>query len=307
MKGILAASLVLVGLVSSGCSVRKFAADRLGTALASGSSTWGEDDDPELIAEAMPFALKTLEGLVAASPANDRLLLATCRGFASYAAGFVEPEAEDLPASEFARATALRERAMRLHLRARGYCRRALAVRYPEVAARLDAEPHAALARVPREGVELLFWTGAAWGSAAALGLDRPELTADLPTVRALFDRALELEPDYDRGALEEALLPLEALPPMLGGSEARARERYARAVELAGGRRASPHVTWARSYAVGRQDRAAFAAAIAAALAIDPDASPPDRLANLLAQRRARSLAARADELFFAEEESEP
>ncbi len=93
----------------------------------------------------------------------------------------------------------------------------------------------------------------------------------------------------------------------MLGGSEARARERYARAVELAGGRRASPHVTWARSYAVGRQDRAAFAAAIAAALAIDPDASPPDRLANLLAQRRARSLAARADELFFAEEGSEP
>ncbi len=127
MKGILAASLVLVGLVSSGCSVRKLAADRLGTALASGSSTWGEDDDPELIAEAMPFALKTLEGLVAASPANDRLLLATCRGFASYAAGFVEPEAEDLPAAEFARATALRERAMRLHLRARGYCRRALA------------------------------------------------------------------------------------------------------------------------------------------------------------------------------------
>ena len=37
------------------------------------------------------------------------------------------------------------------------------------------------------------------------------------------------------------------------------------------------------------------------------PDASAPDRLANRLAQARARTLAAHADELFFAEEATEP
>lgn len=300
-------ALLALGVLASGCSVRKFAADRLGTALATGSSTWGEDDDPELIAEALPFALKTLEGLIAASPENPELLLGACRGFVSYAAGFVEPQADALPPAEYERATAVRERALRLHLRARGYCRRALAARFPRADAALDADPRAALAELPRAAVELLYWTGAAWGSAAALGLDRPELTADLPTVRALFDRALELDPDFDRGALQEALIPLDALPPMLGGSETRARERYARALELAAGRRAGPHVTWARSYAVGRQDRAEFDRAIAAALAIDPDASAPDRLINRLAQARARSLAAHADELFYAEEAAEP
>lgn len=299
--------LAMIALSGTGCSVRKFAADRLGSALAAGNSAWAEDDDPVLVGDALPFALKTLESLIAESPENPVLLLGACRGFVSYAAGFVEPELDELPAAELERATAVRERALRLHLRARGYCRRALAARFPEAALSLDADPRAALAAVPREGVDLLFWTGAAWGSAAALGIDRPELTVDLPTVRAIFDRALELDPDYDRGSLQEALIPLEALPPMLGGSEARARERFAGAVELGAGRRASPYVTWARTYAVGRQDRAAFDDALAAALAIDPDASAPDRLANRLAQARARTLAAHADELFFAEETPEP
>lgn len=294
---------VALTLAVPACSVNRFAADRLGAALAASGSTWAEDDDPELIADALPFALKTLESLLAASPANPDLLLAACRGFATYAAGFVAPEAEALPAAEFERAQEIRGRALRLHLRARGYCLRALARRHPGVVERLSEAPAAALAAVPRAGVELLYWTGASWGSAVALGVDRPELTVDLPLVRAIFERALALDAAYDRGALHEALIGLETLPAMLGGSDERAREHYRRAVELSAGRRSSPHVAWAASYGVARQDRRAFREALAAALAIDPDASAADRLANRLARRRAEALASRADELFFEEE----
>jgi hypothetical protein len=299
LLAILAASVVMAG-----CSPSKFVAKRVGAALASGNSSWAEDDDPELVAAALPFALKTLESLLARAPDDSRLLLATCRGFVSYAAGFVESEADRLGAAEFDAAKAARDRALRLHLRALGYCRRALEARHPGVASSLAVDPRGALRGVEHSDVELLFWTGAAWGSAIGLGGDRPELVADLPAVRAIFDRALELDSGFDRGALHEALIPLESLPPMLGGSEARARARYETAVDLSNGLRASPHVTWARSFAVGRQDRAAFRTALAAALAVDADASPPDRLANRLAQRRAQDLLARADELFFAEEE---
>jgi hypothetical protein len=295
--------LLACALALGSCSPSRFVAKRLGAALAEGNSAWAEDDDPELIEAALPFALKTLESLVAQAPEDPRLLLATCRGFVSYAAGFVEAAAERLPAAEFDAARAQRERALRLHLRALGYCRRALDRSFPEAARGLAADPDGALARLPAASVELLFWTGAAWGSAISLGGERPELLADLPVVRALFDRALALDPGFDRGALHEALIPLESLPPMLGGSAARARARYQEAVTRAEGRRASPHVTFARSFAVAHQDRAAFRAALEAALAIDPDASAPDRLANRLAQARARVLQARADELFFAEE----
>jgi predicted anti-sigma-YlaC factor YlaD len=69
-------------------------------------------------------------------------------------------------------------------------------------------------------------------------------------------------------------------------------------------GRLASPWVTWAASAAVAAQDRAGFRRALEAALAVDAESPSPDRLANRIAQERARRLLARADELFFAEEE---
>jgi len=290
-------------VISAACSPTRFVAGRLGKSLAGSGTVWSGDDDPQLVAEAMPFALKTLESLVAAAPDDADLLLATCRGFVSYAAGFVEPEAEALPEREFERAKAIRARAYRLHWRARGYCVRAFQARFPKRAAGLEDDTETALSATTAADVDLLFWLGASWGSAVSLALDRPERVAELPAVRSLFERALALDPGYDHGSLHEAMIPFESLSPMLGGSESRARERYRRALELAAGRRASPHVTWARMYCVTRQDRSGFREALEAALAIDPEASPADRLANLLAQRRARALLAQTDDLFFEEE----
>jgi predicted anti-sigma-YlaC factor YlaD len=101
-------------------------------------------------------------------------------------------------------------------------------------------------------------------------------------------------------------MIPLESVSELLGGSPARARDHYRLAVELSRGERASPHVTFARSVAVAAQDRRGFRVALDLALAVDLEAAPAERLANRLAQERARLLLARADELFF-EEESEP
>jgi predicted anti-sigma-YlaC factor YlaD len=297
-----AVALALLALPA--CSVRRFAADRIGGALAESGSSWGEDDDPRLIGDAFPFALKTLESLSATSPDNEELRLAACRGFATYAAGFVAPEAEALPVVEFERAEAIRGRALRLHLRALGYCRGVLERRLPGVSERLAAAPEGALALARREDVELLYWTAAAWGSAIALGTDRPELVADLPAVRALLARAEALDPGWSRGALDEAGIALDALPAALGGSLERARGRLERAVERSAGRLASPYVTWAGSAAVAAQDRAGFRRALEAALAVDAETPSPDRLANRIAQERARRLLARADELFYAGEE---
>jgi len=50
----------------------------------------------------------------------------------------------------------------------------------------------------------------------------------------------------------------------------------------------------------VSRQDRPEFETLLHRALAIDPDARPEWRLANLVVQRRARWLLSRVDELFL-------
>ena len=56
---------LLLLLVTSGCSIRRYAINRIGDALASGSSTYASDEDIELVGEALPFGLKLIESLLA--------------------------------------------------------------------------------------------------------------------------------------------------------------------------------------------------------------------------------------------------
>ncbi len=80
----------------------------------------------------------------------------------------------------------------------------------------------------------------------------------------------------------------------------AQMRKHYDHALELSKGARASVYVAYAEKACVPAQDRAEFKALLEKALAIDADRQPETRLANLIAQRHARRLLARIDELFL-------
>src|SRR5690606_32961424 len=90
------ATLLLASAAVSGCSVRRFAIGKIGDALAGGAGVYASDDDPELVGAALPFALKTMEGLLAQDPGNADLLLAAASGFAQYAWGWVQLPAQRL-------------------------------------------------------------------------------------------------------------------------------------------------------------------------------------------------------------------
>jgi hypothetical protein len=86
---------------------------------------YGTDDDPELVRDALPFGLKTMESLLAVVPDHEGLLLTLCKGFTMYSNAFVQAEGDLLVNSDYTRATQLHERALKLYLRARGYGLRA--------------------------------------------------------------------------------------------------------------------------------------------------------------------------------------
>ncbi len=296
------AGLAAVALVSAGCSVRGLAINALAKSLAASGDVFASDGDSELVRQATPFALKTTEALLAERPEHPGLLLAACKGFVQFAYAFVQVDAEMLRDDDYEASEAGLERALRLYLRGRDYCLRALDLESPGVRRRLEIEPEGALAGLGREETALLYWSGAAWGAAISVGKDRPEITVDLPAVRALVGRTLELEEGFDRGSAHEVMMALEALPRTMGGSPERAREHFERAVELSGGVRASPFVGFAESVSVPAQDRREFEELLERALAVDPDARPSERLANLIAQKRARFLLGRVDHLFLSD-----
>jgi len=283
-----------------GCSLNRIAANRLGDALAKGSSVYASDDDPDLVGAAMPFGLKTIESLLAESPHHKGLLLAASSGFTQYAYAFVQTEADFVEETDLKRANALREQAGQLYRRAMGYGMRGLEEVKPGWRQALRTDPHAALARFQKADVAQLYWTAAAWGSAISLNKTDTELGADLPQVEALMHRALELDEGFALGAIYDFYIVYEGgRPAAAGGSVERARASLARALQLSGGHRAAPLVSFAETVDVGIQDRTEFEELLIQALAIDVNALPEQRLANLIAQRRARWLLTRMDQLF--------
>jgi predicted anti-sigma-YlaC factor YlaD len=297
----LSAVLALGALLLTGCSVRQFTMRRVGDALAqSGGGTFARDDDPELVKAAAPFSLKLMESLLAEDPSHEGLLLATASGFTQYAYAFVQQEADELEATDLSAARAMHLRAKRLYLRARDYGLRGLEARHPGFASALAANPAAAAPLAAKADVPLLYWTAASWGGAIALGKDDPALIAELPKVEALIDRAVALDEAWDGGALHTFLISYETARGGGGDAAERSRRQFEQAVALSQGRFAAPYVSYAEAGPLQRQQPAEFRRLLEQALAVTADAHPEARLANLVAQRRARWLLGRMDELFL-------
>jgi predicted anti-sigma-YlaC factor YlaD len=280
--------------------VRSLAVNKIGDALAETGQNFASDEDPELVGDAIPFGLKTMEGLLESSPRHEGLLLAASSGFVQYAYGWVQMEADIVEAKDLARATELRERARKLFLRARGYGLRGLEVDFPGLREALARDPKAALAGAKKEHVPLLYWTAMGWAGAMSLKVNDSEVSADQPIVEALARRALELDEGWGLGSIHEFFVSWESARSTIGGSVEKAREHYEKALLFSKGRRAFPHLTYAESVSVAKQDKAQFQELLEKALAIDVSRPDDQRLANLLAQKRARWQLGRLEELFI-------
>jgi predicted anti-sigma-YlaC factor YlaD len=284
------------------------AVNKLGDALAAGGTTFASDDDPELVKAAVPFSLKLMESLLAESPRHEGLLFATASGFTQYGYAFVQEDADELEGADFAAAEQMRARARRLYLRARNYGLRGLEARHNGFEKALRSAPKAGAAGATTKDVPLLYWTAVSWAAAISLSKDNPDLIAEQPCVEAMIDRALELNESYDHGAIHAFLITYEmSRPGGVGDAATRSRQHFERAVALSGGQQAGPMVSLAEAVCVQKQDAKEFETLLKRALAVNPDAKPEWRLANLVVQRRAKWLLTRTEDLFLRPAEDKP
>lgn len=285
----------------TGCSVRKFAVNKLGDSLASSGTTFSSDNDPDFVGQAIPFSLKLIESLLAETPQHRGLLFAAASGFTQYSYVYVQQPSEVMESTDVEKSAELRTRARNLYLRARDYGLRGLETKHRGLAALLNENPKSAVRVARTADVPLLYWTAVSWGAAIALSKDHPELVAEQPQVESLIDRAYELDPGYEHGVIEQYLISYESARQGVKGDFAlRCKEHFDRAVQLSTGQLASPFVAYAESVSIQKQNRAEFDSLLKKALAVDPDARPEWRLSNVIMQRRARWLLSREDELFL-------
>ena len=286
---VLSATLLLA------CSPKRYALQKAADALDSTSEggAFARDDDPELIHEAVPFALKTMESLADELKDDAQLRVGMARGFTQYAYAFVQQPSElggpdQLP------------RARKLYLRALGYGLEAMKLTRGVTEEELRKSPVQAAAKFRKEDVPLVYWTMAPWALAIAADKRDMALVGDLPVIGALLDRALALDDTFDQGALHEFAITFDPARPE-GTTPERQKAHFDRARQLAEGTKISALVAYAQAVDGPAQNKPEYEALLKEALAFDVDQpkARKNRLANVLAQRRAAYLLQHLDDVF--------
>lgn len=291
------------------CSLKKLALNQVAAALTGGgaSTVFTGDNDPELVGDALPFAIKMYESLLTANPRHLGLRLQTGSLYIMYANAFLQTPAAMLPEAEYQKKEFGYQRAKNLYLRGRDIILVGLEDEHPGFCASLDKKNFAkALERTTRKDAPLLYWAGAGWLGAYAIDPFDMDLGMTLPAAAALIERVYRLDNDFASGALHEFyILYYGSLPEYMGGSLKKARDHFAKALVVSGGRSATPYLSLATTVTIKEQNLAEFRKLLNEALAIDPEADPENRLVNVLNQRKAQWLLEHADDFFVEMEET--
>jgi predicted anti-sigma-YlaC factor YlaD len=292
--------LPLVALVCSNCSINNLVANALTSNV--GGTVFTGDTDPELVGDALPFAIKMFEALLDSTPKHQGLMFTTGSLFIMYANAFVQGPAEMLPIEDWQDRENALARAKQLYLRGNTILYRALDTKYKGFINAIAQEEtrEAMLKKCKKEDVGLIYWAVAGGLAAYSLDLFDFDLSVHLPEWSAMILRAYELDPNYGGATLDEFLIIFfSAMPELMGGDKERAKLHYQQAIEKTGGKSAGAYISYAQSICIPAQDYETFKDNLEKALAIDPDEDVSTRLVTIISQRKARWLLDNAYDYF--------
>jgi len=292
-------------LLLPSCSLNKMAMNMIADALTGeGSSTvFTGDPDPKLVGDAIPFAIKMYEALLDQNPQHQGLINTTGSMFVMYANAFVQGPAERLPQSMFQERMAAIERSKRMYLRGLHILYRGLDLKYPGFSGAFPDEEkfQGILAKMKKEDVPALYWSAAAGLSAFSLDPFDLDLGIRIMEFYSMVERAYELNPDYNNGALDEFLMLFNAaVPSGMGGDASKVDTYFQRALEKSKGTSVGAYVAYAQAVCIPAQNYDKFKEMIDKALEIDVNANPSSRLANIISQEKAQFLLDSAGRFFI-------
>lgn len=272
-----------------------------------------QESDYQLAHDAIPGALKTIEGFWVVDPDNEDLLGILTEGYCQYGTAFIE---DDWEVAKFAKKLdeieANNARATHIFTRCLNYALKQLGERW-QTGVFGTPEAVAALAKDTGGGKrDALMWAALALGSIINHNLSRVETLAYQPTVKIMLDRVIELDRGSPPSRADYAALPhvafgmlYSATGAQLGGKPDEARTEFEAALKLTASKEhPEGRLLLARAlmgYRVGlvTNDRTFFHAQLKQVLDTAPDVWPEQRLATEVAYRRARRYLSHEKDLF--------
>ncbi len=293
---------------SGACSLNKLAMNKVAGMLSapSGNNVFTQDNDPELVGDALPFAIKLYESLLASMPDHEGLRLRTGSLYIMYANAFLQTPADMMSGQQLEQKELMLGRSKNLYLRGRDMLLVGLEKKNPALLQQLkDRKYSQALAVFTKKDVPTLYWVAAGWVGAFGIDPFDLKLGVTLPQAAAIMGRVSALDPGFSQGAVHNFyVLYYGSLPDYMGGDVKKAREHFRMAMEASGGRDSSPLISLATTVETKEQNVEEFRSLLQKVLDIDPDADPDNRLVNTLNQRKARWLLDHQDDYFLLEDE---
>ncbi len=322
--------LLIMPLLFGSCrSIEKMAVNKLSDMLSSdsGSGAFTRDDDPQLIADALPFTLKMYELLMDMNPEDAALRQAAGKAFVMYANGFIQTPASMLEDDDYLEQEKMLKRAQKMYLRGRNYILEGLYLEIKDGEQLLAMNPDGFLKEAGKDQAGALYWAAAGWLGAFSCDPFDMDLghTVNIPV--AFLFRALELDESYGSGSIHDLLLTLWASLPRsiidnglavtpetagkfaseyyskfnVGSSEEdRARFHFARAVDLSDGKNPSTYISLATGFSVKKQNYKEFETLLNRALSIDPYEDPDSQLLVIIYQEKAQWLLDHREDFFL-------
>ncbi|HEY1813071.1 MAG TPA: TRAP transporter TatT component family protein [Kofleriaceae bacterium] len=318
------AALGVFLFAACGGVIRHQAAGTTAEILAMAQPSLQQESDYELAAAAVPGALKTIEGFYVADE-QPVLREVLTEGYCQYATAFVEDEWE---IAQFAKNIDAEhdqnERASKMFARCMNYALVDLPSGFEKA---LFGPPDAAKQAIDAVGLDrrtALMWAGLGLGGMVNHNLTRVEMLSMLPVVKELIEHVIAID-TAQRGVIDgtkhvpcdaqctvHLALPHIALglfyssaSQQFGGDPKKATDEFETALRITAdaqhpdGKMLLARVLWA--YKVGKQtnDRKLFHEQLVKVLETDPAIWPEERLANEVAQRRARRYLSHEKEWF--------
>jgi predicted anti-sigma-YlaC factor YlaD len=278
------------------CSINKLAINAVSNTLTGDGSSdvFTGDSDPQLVGDALPFAIKMYETLLSANPEHQGLMLTTGSLFVMYSNAFVHGPAEMLSSDKWQEREAAMGRAKQLYLRGHEILYNALESKFGgfRKASVTDGSLQPILQKCKKEDAGLLYWAVAGGLAAYSIDLFDFELSARIPNWSAMIQRAYEVDPNFGGASIDEFLILFySSLPEIMGGDKEKARYHFSKALEKTRGNSTSAYISYAQSISVPAQDYDTFRDYLEKALAVDPNADTSTRLMTIINQRKARWL----------------
>lgn len=292
----------MVLMLLTSCSITRMASDITAGIMVGGSPIVEQESDP-LVAEQSGLALlKTLEVFSFHNPDNDKYKTLLAKNYANYAFGFLENKLYEYEGVDPDRYNMILARTKLFYERGKNYGLDVLTKKRSFAKALSEDQDtfEKATRRIGRGKMPALFWTAFAWGGLINWSKDDPTAIISLGKVERMMARAAELNNTFFYGGPHMFYgVYYGSRPAMLGGNNEKSRENFEEALKISHGRFLFAKVLYAQFYAVQAQDRALFERLLQETLAEDPNILPEQRLGNILAQERAKTLLAKVNSLF--------